>query len=205
MGALTSTRTAFCFDLDGTVTTAEVLPCIASEIGVSDEIATLTRATMDGHIEFEPSFRLRCLILGQVPVARVQEVVKGIPLNESILSFIQTNKADCFLVTGNLENWILPIAERCGCRMYSSKGYSEAGELKLTTILNKGDAVSKIREQGYERVVAVGDGMNDVPMLEAADIGISFGGVHSPSPSAVSVSDYIIHEGDVLCRMLRAL
>ncbi len=198
-------RTAFCFDLDGTVTTTEVLPCIASEIGVSDEIATLTRATMDGHIGFEPSFRLRCLILGQVPVARVQEVVEGIPLNESILSFIQLNKADCFLVTGNLDIWVRPIAEKCGCNMYSSKAFNESGELKLTTVLNKGDAVSEIRARGYERVVAIGDGVNDVPMLAAADIGISFGGVHSPSPSAVSVSDYIIHEGDVLCRMLQAL
>lgn len=74
-------KTAFCFDLDGTLTKTEILPCIASDLGVSDEIATLTRATMEGHIEFEPSFRLRCLILGQVAPEVVRAIVTNIPLD----------------------------------------------------------------------------------------------------------------------------
>lgn len=198
-------RTAYCFDLDGTLTTTEILPCIASEIGVSDEIATLTRATMDGHIAFEPSFRLRCLILGQVPAEKVRAIIEDVPLEESVLDFIRTHQKDCFLVTGNLDVWIEPLVQKCGCSVFSSEGFFEQGRLKLGRILNKGDAVAQLRAQGYDRIVAVGDGANDVPMLESADVSIAFGGVHSPASAAIAVSDYVIHEGAVLCRTLTAL
>ena len=81
-------KTAYCFDLDGTLSTTEILPCLASELGVADEIATLTRATMDGHIGFEASFRLRCLILNRIPLSRVHEIIADIPLHPAILEFI---------------------------------------------------------------------------------------------------------------------
>ncbi len=53
------------FDFDGTITRQEVLPLIAREIDMEDEIATLTRATMDGLLDFRKSFRLRCRLLSQ--------------------------------------------------------------------------------------------------------------------------------------------
>lgn len=198
-------KIAYCFDLDGTVTKTEILPCIASDLGVSDEIATLTRATMDGHIEFDASFRLRCLILGQVNPEVVRTIVSNIPLDESLLFFIRSNSANCFLVTENLDVWMQPISEKCGCEIYSSKGSWDGEILKLITILNKAEAVEQIRLRGFEKVVAVGDGANDVPMLLAADVAIAYGGVHSPPPSVISASDYLIHNGDTLCRLLKVL
>lgn len=198
-------KTAYCFDLDGTLTTTEILPCIASEIGVADEIATLTRATMEGHIEFEPSFRLRCLILGQVAPDLVRSIVSTIPLDHSILSFIQSNNEDCFLVTGNLNIWVSPILGRCGCKIYSSIGDYSDGSLQLDSILNKADAISDIRSLGYGRVVAIGDGANDVPMLSVADVAIAYGGVHNPFPAAIASSNYVVHQGAALCRLLEVL
>ena len=198
-------KTAFCFDMDGTVTSTEVLPCIASELGIAEEMATLTRITMDGLIPFEESFRLRCLILGRVPLERIRAIVSEVPLDPAIISFIQTRKNNSFIVTGNLDLWILPIAEICGCKIFSSMGAIEENGLRVLKTLNKGDAIRDLKKMGYDRVVAIGDGSNDVPMFEAADIAIAYGGVHSPAPAAIGAAGFIVNNGISLCKMLNAL
>jgi len=197
--------TAFCFDLDGTLTSIEILPCIASELGVAEEIATLTRVTMSGLISFEESMRLRSLILGQVPLRRVHEIVGSIPLDPFLTDFISGHEADCFIVTGNLDLWISPLVERLGCRSFTSCASSQEGKVRVDHVLDKGTAVSEVRLLGYERIIAVGDGANDVPMLRKADAGIAFGGVHSPMPAAVKESNYVVHDGRSLCNLLTAL
>lgn len=199
-------RTAFCFDLDGTLTTREILPCIASELGITEEIATLTQLTMQGLVSFEHSLRLRALILGQVPVEHVHRVIDEIPLDVRIVEFIRANEDRCFLVTGNLDVWIGPLAARVGCPCVSSRGDLSEGRLRISHVLDKGDAVRDLRASGrFDRIVGVGDGANDVPMMEAADIGIAFGGVHSPTAAAVTASDYVLHSGDTLCSLLKEL
>ncbi len=199
------TKTAFCFDLDGTVTTTEILPCIASEIGIAEEMAVLTRSTMDGHIPFESSFRLRCLLLGQVDLERVRQVVAQVPLNEDIVDFIKSRPSDCYIVTGNLDIWVGPLIEAIGCSAFFSKGYFENGLLRVGNILNKGDAVQELVSRGYERVVAVGDGANDASMLRLASLGIAYGGVHMPASSAIAAADAIVYESSTLCRLLETL
>lgn len=197
-------KTALCFDLDGTVTTTEILPCIAADLGLAAEIATLTRATMDGHIGFEDSFRLRCAILSTVSVERVRSIVASIPLHDGIMRFIRERQEDCYLVTGNLDIWIGPIIDACGIHAYCSRAVADNGRLQLMNILNKADAVADLRKR-YDRIVAIGDGANDVPMLHAADVAIAFGGVHSPASVAVQAASHIIHQGDALCRLLKLL
>jgi HAD superfamily phosphoserine phosphatase-like hydrolase len=199
-------RTAFCFDMDGTITRVEVLPCIASELGIADEMAALTKATMDGHIDFEPSFRLRCLLLGQIDPEVVRRIVGAIPLDPDVLDFISERREDCFILTGNLDVWIRPIVEACGCHAFSSTGFYGDGRLNLRSILNKAHALQEIRDRfGYGQIVAVGDGANDAAMLDLASVGIAFGGVHRPAQSAILASTYVVNDGHSLCRLLRAL
>ena len=198
--------TAFCFDLDGTITKEELLPCIASELGISDEMAMLTKATMEGHIEFEPSFRLRCLLLGGIAPEVIESIVSSVTLDPNILEFIAEKKNDCFIISGNLDIWIKSISKRCGCQTFSSTAEYVNGRLQLTNIMNKALALRKIREEmGYDRIVAIGDGANDAAMLDLADVGIAFGGVHAAAKAAVHASKYVIHDGGSLCKMLRAL
>lgn len=57
----------------------------------------------------------------------------------------------------------------------------------------------------FERIVAVGEGMNDVPMFEAADLRVAYGGVHVPNRVLTGLSDFVVHEGEALCRLLNML
>ena len=197
--------TAFCFDLDGTVTTTEVLPCIASELDVTEEMAILTRATMDGHIPFDSSFRLRCLLLGQIALEKVRHLVSNVPLDDDISNFIRSRASDCYIVTGNLDIWIEPLINKLGCSVFSSKGVFRDGLLRVECILDKSDAVAQLKACGYRRVIAIGDGANDAGMLKAATMGIAYGGVHSPAPLAVQAADAIIYESSKLCNLLKTL
>lgn len=199
-------RTAFCFDLDGTISTLEILPCIAAELGISDEIATLTRLTMDGHIPFADSLRLRTLILGQVPVDRVHAIISSVPLEPSLVAFLERHRNDCYLVTGNLDIWVRPLLDSLGCRWFCSNASEVDGRIRLDQVLDKGDPIRVLRREGnYDRIVAIGDGANDVPMLSTADIAIAYGGVHSPAPAALAAASLIIHDPETLCTLLKAL
>lgn len=197
--------TAFCFDLDGTVTTTEILPCIGSELGISEEMAVLTRLTMDGVIPFDVSFRLRCLLLGQIALDRVQDLVGSVPLDSDISQFVRSRQEDCFVVTGNLDIWIKPLIAQLGCGLYASTGFFQDGLLRVENILNKSIAIEELKGRGYRRVVAVGDGANDASMLKAADLGIAYGGVHPPADSTIAAADAVIYEASTLCRLLRTL
>ena len=198
-------RTAYCFDLDGTLTSTEILPCIAAEIGISEEMATLTRITMEGLITFEESIRLRVAIVGRVPIKTVHSIVNEIELNPQMVEFIQQHINQSFIVTGNLDIWINPIINRLGCRRYTSLASIKNGIATLQLILNKANAIKDIRDQGFDRVISIGDGSNDIPMFKASDIAIAFGGIHSPTNGAINNSNFVVHDGATLCNLLSTL
>jgi HAD superfamily phosphoserine phosphatase-like hydrolase len=201
----TAPDSCFCFDLDGTITGEELLPLIASEVGLEEEMRLLTRLTMDGLIPFEDSFRLRFAILRAAGVERIQEIVSEVELDPDVEAFIAANRDRCFVITGNLDVWIAPLARRLDCHFYSSTSRVDGqGRLELVDIMRKNVPALELKER-FGRVVAVGDGYNDVPMFDVADVGVAFNGVH-PSPDAlVSVADYVALNGKGLCRLLNTL
>ena len=81
-------NTAYCFDLDGTVTQEEILPEIAHVLGIKEEIYALTKATMNGHLNFESSFKLRVRLLSSVGLERVRGIVSRVKINSKIQKFI---------------------------------------------------------------------------------------------------------------------
>ncbi|MBN0217485.1 HAD-IB family phosphatase, partial [Pseudomonas aeruginosa] len=94
-----------------------------------------------------------------------------------IQAFISARPRQCFVVTGNLDLWVEPVLERLGVRSFTSRARMRDGCLEgVEEILHKGDAVTSLRGE-FERIVAVGEGMNDVPMFEAADLRVAYGGV----------------------------
>jgi HAD superfamily phosphoserine phosphatase-like hydrolase len=192
--------------LDGTITKQEVLPVIAAELGISEEIGFLTQMTIRGQIPFEMSFRLRCRLLSELPVELVSDVVNAVPIDEPIVRFIQSKPDKCFVITGNLNVWVDKLAARIGCKLFSSSAKIKPdGRLgELTSILRKSAPIKSLKDE-FERIVVIGEGFNDLPMFEEADIGVAYGGVHRPATEVIENSHYIVQTGESLCRLLNTL
>ena len=181
----------YAFDLDGTVTKVETLPLLAAELDLSEEMKLLTDLTLSGDIPFDKSFKLRYLVLRNIPPKRIADIMSKVELDEDIAAFIKSHKA--------------PIVEKLGCESYSSTSELDANGLPvLKNILSKAEAIRDLRKTA-DKVVAVGESFNDVPMFEEADVAVSYGGVHKPVDTAISVSDYVVFEGGALCRLLKML
>ena len=199
---MTSASPIFAFDLDGTVTAREILPVLAQELGLAQEMALLTRLTLDGTLDFAASFKLRFAVLRSIPVKRVQEIVAEIPLNPHIAEFIRERPTDCVILSGNLDRWVAPLVDKLGCRAYLSTSCRDNGLLSLSSILDKGEAVADLARSG-RRVVAIGESANDLPMFKAADLRVAFAGVHEPVPEILRIADYVARDGNELCGILR--
>lgn len=196
---------AFAFDLDGTITKVETLPLLAKELGLADEMKLLTDLTLSGQISFEKSFQMRYLILRNIPLKRIQEIMSGVALDEEIAAFIRGHKENCFIVTGNLDCWIAPIIAKLGCKSFSSTSVLDEKNIPvLDKILDKGRAIRELKKFS-SKVIAIGESFNDVPMFEAADISIAYGGVHKPVSEIISIADYVIFDGVSLCGLLKTL
>ena len=168
----------FAFDLDGTITKVETLPLLAEELDLADELKLLTDLTLSGQIPFKKSFRLRYLILRNIPLKRIQEIMSGVELDEEIAAFIRANKENCAVVTGNLDCWIEPIIAKLGCESFSSTSELDTENVPvLKNILDKSTAIRELKKTS-DKVIAVGESFNDVPMFEEANISIAYGGVH---------------------------
>ena len=115
-------KTIFLFDLDSTVTTAEILPTISKKKNKEDEMRNLTEQTMMGAINFRESFISRVDILKNISVTEVANMVKDIPVSNKIVEFINNNKDRCYIVTSNLDVWIIRLMEKIGMidNFYSS-------------------------------------------------------------------------------------
>jgi phosphoserine phosphatase len=197
---------AYCFDLDGTLTRAELLPMIANEIGLHEEISALTEATIKGVIPFRKSFLLRCRLLNELKVSKVTSVVYDIPLYERLVAFINANSEHCFVITGNLDVWVNCLQDKIKAQFYCSKATVENDTIiSIDQVLEKSDAIQQIRDAGYSQIISVGDGMGDVSMFEQSDIGIAFGATHPPIQSLVEHSRYITFDEKSLCNLLNTL
>jgi phosphoserine phosphatase len=192
----------FLFDLDGTVTTEELLPRIARYIGVEDEIRELTQRTIAGDIPFEHSLRHRVEILNVASIPEVRGVVAGVGLDPHIISFIQSHADRCRIITGNIDAWLEDLIPQLGAPVLSSSVRVVHDKIfDFIQIMDKGEAI----KQFSGKICAIGEGHNDCGMLAAADLGIAYGGVHGPARTLLEVATHAIYDGETLCRFLSQL
>ncbi len=195
----------FIFDLDGTITSKETLPLISNHFNVEKQIEKLTDETIKGNIPFIESFIRRVQILGDLPVSEINDLLSEVPLSEKVFRFIQENRDDCIIATGNFNSWVAKLIDKIGCESYTSDGIVKNNKIvKLTKILKKEDIVKKYKALG-EVVVFIGDGNNDVEAMREADVSIACGLIHYPAKSILSVADYAVFDDNAIYRLLNQI
>ena len=194
----------FLFDLDSTITKQEILPTVAKREGLYDQMNTLTESSMRGEIPFKQSFLQRVELLKQIPVSEVQDIISKIELNNKLVEIIQVNKSRSYIVTGNLDIWIERLMEKLGMQknVFCSKAIQYGDYVQdVFNIVDK-NAVIK---QMVLPFVAVGDGNNDAEMIDAAEVGIGYGGVRPIAPSVLECATHVVYQEDKLVDLLNKL
>lgn len=195
----------FLFDLDATVTKEEILPALAEQVGLLEEMQEMTEKTMRGEIPFQSSFLARVEMLKTIRVSRVAEIVEKTPLNEELVQFIHAHASRCYIVTGNIDVWIEELIKRIGLPLShcycSSASVSDDYIVSVNSVVDK----EKIVKQFVVPVVAVGDGSNDAEMVRLADVGIGYGGVRPVAYSLMCNATHVICDEHRLCSFLHTL
>ena len=180
-------RRLFAFDMDSTLIQGEVIDELAKLAGVSEQVVAITAAAMRGEIDFKESFRKRVSLLRGLPEQRVRQVLETIPLAEGAERLISTLKVLGYktaILSGGFNFFGAHLKARLGI------DYVFANDLEIvdglvtgrvvTEIVDaqrKADLLRKIAQRegiSVDQAVAVGDGANDIPMLNVAGMGIAF-------------------------------
>ena len=197
-------RYIFLFDLDSTVTKQEILPTISKRLGIYERMSELTESTMRGEIPFKQSFLHRVELLKDVPVSEVNEMVSRIQLNNHLVDFIQKNHDRCHIVTGNLDVWIDGVIRKLGMERntFCSKAIVKNDYIEdVFNIVDKNAVIGQM----VLPFVAIGDGNNDAEMIEAAEVGIGYGGVREIAPAVLACASHAIYDEEKLVEFLERL
>jgi phosphoserine phosphatase len=174
-------------DVDSTVIQNEVIDLLAQEAGVLSEVANITERAMAGELDFAASLRERVALLQGLPVAALEKVRGQITLTPGARTLCRTLKTLGYrvcLVSGGFVEVIAPLADELGIdRLRANRLAVKDGLLTgevdgpIVDRLGKRQALEEFATEfgiPMRRTIAIGDGANDIDMLEAAGLGVAF-------------------------------
>ncbi len=180
-------RRLFAFDMDSTLIQGEVIDELAKMAGVGDKVVEITRAAMRGEIEFKESFRRRVGLLKGLPVEQVHTLLDKIPLVEGAEHLTKTLKMLGYktaILSGGFRFFGEHLQAQLGIDyLFANDLLIEDGKVTgevgsdIIDGPRKAELLREIAKResiSLEQVVAVGDGANDLPMLNIAGMGIAF-------------------------------
>jgi phosphoserine phosphatase len=175
-------------DMDSTLIGQECIDELAAVAGIGERVAAITERAMRGEVAFAPALRERVALLAGLPETVIGDVLKErITLNRGARTLVQTmraNGAHVAIVSGGFRQFTGAIRERLGADEDRANTFIiEGGKLTgkvLEPILGQDAKPSALKEIAaalgltVDDTLAVGDGANDLPMLQAAGLGIAY-------------------------------
>lgn len=194
-------------DMDSTMITIECIDELADYAGVKAHVAQVTEAAMRGELDFEQALDGRVALLKGLPESVLQlcydERVRFTPGGKALIGTMNAHGALTVLVSGGFTFFVDRVAATLGFRLAKANVLAIAdgaltgivhrpivtAEVKRRTLLD--EAVS--RGIAPANCLAVGDGANDIPMIEAAGLGVAF---HA-KPKTQAAANAAIRHGDL--------
>ncbi|MDO5686134.1 MAG: phosphoserine phosphatase SerB [Neisseria sp.] len=175
-------------DMDSTLITIECVDEIAARLGLKEQVAAITEQSMRGEIDFTQSLRARVALLAGLPESELQtvydEVLQLSPGTAELMAACKRHQVKFMLISGGFTFFTERLQTRLGLDFaYANQLESRDGKLSgqlLGHIIDaqaKRDLLQEKRELlqlRAQQVLAVGDGANDIPMLQAAGIGVAY-------------------------------
>jgi phosphoserine phosphatase len=174
-------------DMDSTLIQEEVIDLIAEKFGVGDKVVAITDRAMRGEIDFSTSLKERVALLAGADISILNEVKNEITLTPGARTLIRTlhrlgHKVG--VVSGGFLDVIEPLLNELNIDYYRANKL-EVKEGKLTgaitgAIIDREAKANALRDfadkegVGLAQTIAIGDGANDLGMLEIAGLGIAF-------------------------------
>jgi len=200
------TKKLIAFDMDGTILEVEAIDEIAKRAGVQDKVAELTKKAMNGEIDFTYALKERVRLLKGLPVKVVEEVAEELPISRGAEEVVRSLKNMGFitvLITGGFDVVAKKVSERLGFDYwFANKLGVEDGKLngEVEILVSGGESkleiLKKVAEAhgiDLEECAAVGDGANDLLVLEKVGLGIGF----KPKPIVEERVRAVVSIGDM--------
>jgi len=174
-------------DMDSTLIQVEVIDELAAAAGVGEEVSKITSRAMDGELSFDESLHKRVGLLKGLPESVLEDVCKQIPFTLGAKKFVKILRKlgyKTVVISGGFSFFTNRLQEELGLD-HSFANTLEIVDGRLTgrvigDVINaqsKADILCRIAENegiALDQVVAIGDGANDLLMLDKAGLGIAF-------------------------------
>ena len=194
------------FDMDSTLIRAECIDEMARSYGVYDQVAETTAKAMRGELDFNESLRARLGLLAGMPVSQLKQVHDSIDLQWGALSlFDELHKRGIktAILSGGFTWFADQLASKLGINAVVANELEMADDQLtgrvLGTIVNaqvKADSLVALAQRyniDLADTVAVGDGANDLVMMQTAQLGVAIHG----KPAVVEQADTAINVGGI--------
>lgn len=180
-------RRLICFDMDSTLIETEVIDELAEKAGVGEQVREITASAMRGEIDFRESFTRRVALLKGLDVSVMEEIARNLPITEGLermMTILKRVGYKTAILSGGFTYFGNYLRQKYGFDyVYANELEIENGHLTGRYV---GEVVDGRRKAELLRLlcqfesiniaqsVAVGDGANDLPMLNLAGLGIAF-------------------------------
>ncbi len=202
------------FDFDGTLSDSEMTVLLGSQNGTAEDMADITERAMNNEIEYAESLRQRCALLEDLPDEQAQAAFDEVALRPGAAEVIEAlRNAGVYvaILTGGFERGVEAALETEGVEVDAIVANRLPVEADKLTGEVRGPLISGTKDDAMEVVtavtgedrdttVAVGDGANDLPMLEVANLAIGF----DPKPAVAPSCDTSVETMDELYDLLEA-